>query len=129
MTIKRDRLFAACLSFLLVSAPALAEEPADSPGRYLTLQVPFRDNMLSTVGPAPIKSAAGARFPDKEGRRGLDLRVKDASAAVWDAGEILSNAQGAVSFFVRLEPGEKGFALMRLSGTSAGAWESYGARR
>jgi hypothetical protein len=66
MMIKRDRLFAACLGFLRVSAtPQLGKTP-DPPVTSLTMQVPFRDNILSETGPSSMKSAADTRFCGKK---------------------------------------------------------------
>ncbi len=78
----------------------------DKPGGSLSLQVAFDKEVKAAFGPAPMRQSPGE--------------------AVWKAGDILNNAQGAVSFRIRIpkqdKPPQQPFPLMSLSGTQAGEW-------
>ncbi|MBM4033249.1 MAG: LamG domain-containing protein, partial [Planctomycetes bacterium] len=114
----RERWAVAVWMVLLVAGGiAQAAELQEKAGGALSLQVAFDKEAKAAFGPAPMRQSP--------------------TEAVWKAGDILNNAQGAVSFRIRIpamaaeRPGlrphaerrdERAFVLMSLSGTQAGEW-------
>ncbi|MBM4042917.1 MAG: hypothetical protein FJ290_30880, partial [Planctomycetes bacterium] len=109
----RERWVVAVWIVLLVAGGiARAAELQEKAGGALSLQVvggaslPREKGITAAFGPAPVRQTAGE--------------------AVWKAGDILNNAQGAVSFRIRIpkqdKPPQQPFSLMSLSGTQAGEW-------
>lgn len=100
------------LAMLVAAGLSQAVELQEKPGRSLSLQVvggaslPREKGLTAAFGPAPMRQNRGE--------------------AVWKAGDILNNAQGAVSFRIRIprqdKPPQQSFPLMSLSGTQAGEW-------
>ena len=94
------------LVMLAAGGLSRAGELQDKPGGALSLQVAFDKGAKAAFGPAPVRQSLGE--------------------AVWKAGDILNNAQGAVSFRIRIpkheNPPQQPWPLMSLSGTQAGEW-------
>jgi|GEM_PF-2553291 len=91
---------------IALAASALAGELQPKPSPSLSLQAAFGKEVAAAIGPAPMRQTAGE--------------------AVWKAGDILNNAQGAVSFRIRIpkqeKPPQQPWPLMSLSNTQAGEW-------
>ncbi|HPD15558.1 MAG TPA: DUF6067 family protein [Planctomycetota bacterium] len=101
------RTSAVVAALLLATAwGALPGEYEAKPDGALSLQAAFEKAVAASFGPAPLR--------------------QNANEAVWKAGDILNNAQGAVCFRIRIpkqdKPPQQPFPLMSLSGTQAGEW-------
>lgn len=103
----RCRMLATALCFLFASVAVAATPLGDKPGGALSLQATFDKGVAVTIGPAPVR--------------------QDADGATWKAGDVLSSAQGAVSFRIRIpkqdRPRAELVTLMSLAGTRAGEWQ------
>ena len=103
-TLMTPKALAVCLCLSIGAMAAEALQP--KPGGALALQATFDKGVTVASGPAPSKQAP--------------------EWAVWKAADILSNAQGAISFRVRVRKQEKPqpqpSPLMGLANSQAGEW-------
>jgi len=127
-------LFAALLATVSSEGRA-ADTLASKPPSALTLQVSFGDKCRPTVGPeadtvaeeriayAEEEKRSFARIKEEKQRRGQDPVPVVAS---WRAQKLVSNAQGAVSFWFRLRQRDLKDrsvpAILRLANTGGGEW-------
>jgi len=115
-------------SFAFCGSLDLRLEPGDS----LTLQVRFDKGFGAAIGPAPVRSVEkGIGFLEEGERAFAQLRDPkkggpSGALAVWKAADVLSNAQGAISFWARIHPADnaqdRSFPLLRLTKTDSGEW-------
>jgi len=114
------------LACVLVSTTPGAEL-ASRPSPALVFHLPLETDVSPAVGPAAVAGAKAA-FVRHEGRPAVRLEAAKGEHVVasWPAPKAISNAQGAVSFWVRVRqftPAKgPGPALLRLVGTQGGQW-------
>jgi len=100
-------------SCLLASALAAQTDP-------LVLHLPLDGKLAPAVGPPPRQSTAPEQaWTALDGRQGARLSQ---TSALWRAMDVLDNAQGAVSFFIRGDGQDGVLAEVRTFHTGGGEW-------
>jgi hypothetical protein len=125
---------------LVLAGAALAADPSQTSSPHLTLHLPLAADVLPRVGPTPeVVGACPGQWLSGDGQGALRLAPEtlDGHARVvhsppepllrFPAQAILSNAHGAVSFWIRaprvLDPNAKDFPLLlQLIGGNGGTW-------
>ncbi|MDP6110387.1 MAG: DUF6067 family protein, partial [Planctomycetota bacterium] len=122
------RLALAALTF--TGGMALQAELQTVPGDDLSLHLKFTEGLSSEIGPAPQNTTPDAlKVFETEGRFSATAAGETDSIAVadWPASQLFSNAQGALSFWVKtdLKPSEARptyIPVARLTGSQGGSF-------
>jgi len=127
------------LSILTTIGNAEPVRLVSEPRPDLSLQVRFDGGLEPSVGPAAKQTdSKRVTFQKENGRCIASLRKPDNPRepapviAAWDARKVLSNAQGAISFHVRIQSDEEDekaktltsvIPVLALADTGGGFWE------
>ena len=114
-------LILVCVSIAVAQTPQLQDKPSAS----LSAQLRLDGTLGAAQGAAPESSRAEAARFSQEGERRFARLVGPGDVAVWKAQGFISNAQGAVSFWVRCPQQEETrqvTPVLVLCDTGGGVW-------